>query len=349
MKSITQKMILLSIVTLIAVGSCITYFVITSIQGKRYSIGMAVEYNDHAAAAWIGYEKNWFNDAGLNLTTFESYETGLALAAAIARNDIQVAYICVGPAILTYMRGIKVKIVAMTHEYGYSLVVNQSKISAINNLEGKRIGVVREGSNADLLFQKIVQMYNLHNFTVIRTKPMNLLNLLISGELDAIVIPEHYVAIAKSLGFKILLKSQDVWPNMPGSALVVKENLIKEYPEAVKKIVEVTINATNWLKNNKDDAAVILAKKLQTSKEIILDSMSRLHYTNLINTTAIQEMIDFMHSLGYVDKLNASDIIDNSFLTEISTENLNSTLEYTYSLFTAFQVGLLLADATEEK
>jgi len=316
-------------VKLILVASCILALIAFSSivilsygefnQQKCYSVGMAVEFNDHAAAAWVAYNKSWFNNVGINLTTFESYATGVALAAAIARGDIQVAWLCVGPAISAFKRGINLKIVAMTHEYGYAIVTNLSIIKSVNDLEGKSIGCVREGSMVDLLLHKAFKIYGINNVTILRMKPMDQLNALRSGQIVAAAIPEHYVAIARAWGFDILLKSQDIWLHMPGSALVVKQELIDKYPDAVRNLVKLTVNATHWIINNRNETAEILASMLHTNRSVILDSMTRLNYTNNINVTAMQELADFMAELGYIDKFNISEMIDLSFLSQVSS------------------------------
>ncbi|MCD6515119.1 MAG: ABC transporter substrate-binding protein [Candidatus Odinarchaeota archaeon] len=322
----TKKIILALIILGLISAAGVTIIWFLSEQKRMYSVGMAVEFNDHAAAAWISYEKGWFENIGLNLTTFESYATGIALAAAIARGDIQVAWLCVGPAIVSYKRGINLKIVAMTHEYGYAIVVNKSIIKSVYDLEGKKIGCVREGSMADLLLNKVIEKYNLNNITILRMKPMDQINAIREHQVDAIAVPEHYVAIAKSFGFDILIKSQDIWPYMPGSALVVKQELIDKYPEAVERLVNLTVFATDWLKEHQDEAAQILATKLETTKDVILDSMSRINYTNQINETTIQELIDFMAELGYIEKFNASEIIDTSFLEKVTSSSKSMSL-----------------------
>ncbi|MCJ7789203.1 MAG: ABC transporter substrate-binding protein, partial [Candidatus Atribacteria bacterium] len=111
-------------------------------------LGMAVEFTDHAACAYISLDKGWFEKEGLNITTYESYETGMALAAALARGDIQVAYMCLVPALEVFVNAkVPIKIIAGTHKYGYGLVVNPDKVKTIQDLEKPdiRIGCVREG------------------------------------------------------------------------------------------------------------------------------------------------------------------------------------------------------------
>ena len=60
---------------------------------------MAVEFVDHAACAHIAKNKGWFEEEGIKLKFYDSYITGMALAAALSRGDIDIAYICLIPAI----------------------------------------------------------------------------------------------------------------------------------------------------------------------------------------------------------------------------------------------------------
>ncbi len=108
---------------------------------KSVPIGMAVEFMDHAACAYISQDKGWFEEEGLNFTSYESYVTGMALASALARGDIQVAYICLVPAINVYANAkVPIKIVAGTHKYDYDLVgVKCGDISLVVSSEGEKI------------------------------------------------------------------------------------------------------------------------------------------------------------------------------------------------------------------
>jgi NitT/TauT family transport system substrate-binding protein len=197
-------------------------------------LGMAVEFTDHAACAYISQDKGWFEEEGLIITTYESYETGMALAAALARGDIQVAYMCLVPAIDVFANAkVPIKIIAGTHKYGYGLVVNPDKVKTIQDLEKPdiRIGCVREGGAVDVLLHKIIDKYNLKEEKIIsnirRMSPPKQILAIQSGQLDAAFLPEQWSTMAEEFGFRMLLMSQEVWPGMQGSVLVVKEELIR--------------------------------------------------------------------------------------------------------------------------
>jgi NitT/TauT family transport system substrate-binding protein len=304
-------------------------------------IGIAVEFMDHAACAYISQDKDWYAQEGLELTAYESYATGMALAAALARDDIQVGYICLIPAINVYANGgVPIKIVAGTHKYGYGLVVDPAKIETVADLEkpGIRLGCVQEGGVVDVLMHKTMDKYHLDEDKVLgnvqRMNPQKLTLAAKMGQLDAAFIPEQWATMTEEFGFKMLLMSQDIWPDMQGSVLVVKQSLIDNYPEVVEKLVKVSKKATAWGNQHPQEAAEVVARqlgavgsklfpveiaevvaKLEITPEVMLRSMGRLEYTTEIDPKEVQGTIDYIAKLGYIkNSFNAEDILDLRFL-----------------------------------
>jgi len=333
--SILLVITLLVFVSVFIVGECVSK--------EKASLGMAVEFMDHAACAYISQDKGWFEEEGLNLASYESYVTGMALASALARGDIQVAYMCLIPAINVYANAkVPIKIVAGTHKYGYGLVVNPNKIKSIKDLEGSdiRIGCVREGGAVDVLLHRTIDRYNLDEKKILnniqRMNPPKQVLAINTGQLDAAFLPEQWATMAEESGFKMLLMSQDVWPEMQGSVLVVKDELIRDHPEVVEKLVKISQKATDWINQHPQEAAEIVARQLQEAggnlfpveiadiatkteitPEVLLSSMNRLEYTTNIDPAVVQDAIDYVARLGYIkSNFKAGDILDLRFLKE---------------------------------
>ncbi|MEA3453674.1 MAG: ABC transporter substrate-binding protein [Candidatus Caldatribacteriota bacterium] len=333
MKKLFIVFILLGILFFTFFGECFSE--------KEISIGMAVEFMDHAACAYISQDKSWFEEEGLNLASYESYVTGMALASALARGDIQVAYICLIPAINVYANAkIPIKIVAGTHKYGYGLVVNVKNVKTIKDLEnpGIRIGCVREGGAVDVLLHKTIDKYDLDKNKILnnvqRMNPSKQVLAIKAGQLDAAFLPEQWATMAEESGFKMLLMSQEIWPEIQGSVLVVKDKLIRDHPDLVGKLVKVSQKATGWINQHPQEAAEIVARQLQEAggslfpveiadiatkteitPEVLLRSMNRLEYTTDIDLAVIQDAIDYIARLGYIkNSFKAEDILDLSFI-----------------------------------
>ena len=265
----------------------------------------------------------------------------MALAAALGRDEVGVAYICLIPAINVYANaGVPIKIVAGTHKYGYGLVVDPDKIQTVSDLDNPdmRIGCVREGGAVDVLLHKTMDEYGLDESSVIaniqRMNPAQIVLSIGTGQLDAAFLPEQWATMAEDYGFEILLMSQDIWPDMQGSVLVVKQDLIDNHPDIVEKLVSVSQRATDWANDNMAEAAEVMRRQLQfagddilpgalgdsdgnveITAEALLCSMQRLDYDLGIDPEVVQQTIDYLYELGYITQsFDASEILDLRFI-----------------------------------
>jgi NitT/TauT family transport system substrate-binding protein len=291
---------------------------------------IAVEFNNHAACAYVAHDKGWFEEEGMELMPlFQIYESGAAIAAALARGDIQIGYLGLTAAITSYARGVPIKIVSGVHKYGYGLVARPA-LKDVKDLEGMTIGSLREGTVTDYLVNVMVGRFQLDNITILRMSPSEEVIALIGGRVDAAFIPEQHATTAESKGFPMLITSQDLWPGMQGDVLVVRTELIRDNPDLVKRLVAVTQRATAWVNDHPEETAKIMAEQLQAAgekvfplkeaqsavsleatPELISRSMARIEYSTDISPAIVQEMIDFMVELGYINEgMKAADILD---------------------------------------
>ena len=274
---------------------------------KKTSLNFAVEMNDHAAAAYVAEANKLYGKYGIKVGAFYQYATGMELAAALSRGDINVGYVCVIPAIIAYSRGVPIKIVSLTHEYGYELITSKD-IANVEDLNGAEVTCPGAGSAANFVMRLIEEKYDV-KFKVLRTKPMEEITLMEKGAVKAAFVPEHYASILHSKGFKLLLRSQDVFPQMPGSCVVVKDNIINKNPKIVRNIIKVTNIATAFVNSNRSKAVEIVANHLNCDDSTIRYSMNNLLYTTKINKSAIQKEIDILAKWGYIKKFNVDEIL----------------------------------------
>lgn len=304
-------------------------------------LGLAVEFTDHAASAHLAFEKGWFAAEGLHIKAYESYVTGMALAAALARGDIHAAYLCLVPALNVFANArVPIRIVAGTHRDGYGLVVNPSKIRTPQGLEasGLRLGCVREGGSVDVLLHRLVDSRGLNRGKVLRNvrrmSPPKQLLAFRSGQLDAVFLPEHWASMAEAAGGKMLLDSGEIWPDMQGSVLVVKQELLDHSPETVGKLVRLNARATDWINRHPDEAALTVSRYLdrtldrtalprvgasdagfRITPEIIRRSMDHMRFTTDLDPSCVGEVIRYLDRLDYITRpFSPGEIIDERFL-----------------------------------
>lgn len=304
---------------------------------------MAVEFMDHAAAAYVALDKGWFAEAGCRVASCESYVTGMALSSALARGEIQAAYICLIPALNAVANaGVDLRIVAGTHQYGYGLVVHPDRVREVGDLEkpGLRIGCVREGGSVDVLLHRVMREYDLDPQNILpkvrRMNPPKQVMAIRMDRLDAAFLPEQWAGVAEDEGFAMLLTARDVWPSMQGSVLVVTRELMQSSPDVVKKMVQVNQRATDWINAHPEEAAHILARRfslsggqavseqmaaqlkdIEVSGQTLQRSMQRIRYTTAIRPEAVQEVIEVLMELDYIKQgLKAADILDLRFQSQ---------------------------------
>jgi NitT/TauT family transport system substrate-binding protein len=201
-----------------------------------------------------------------------------------------------------------------------------------------RIGCVQEGGAVDVVLHKTIDKYGLDSEKVManiqRMNPQKMALAIKMGQLDAAFMPEHWATMAEEFGFNMLVMSQDVWPDMQGSVLVVKADLLTNQPDVVKRLVKVLKKATDWINKEPADSAEIMARqlnavggnifptqmadvvaKLEITPAIVQRSMDRLDYTTGIDIVQVQATIDYMAGLGYISSsFNAAEILDLQFI-----------------------------------
>ncbi|MDP8248360.1 MAG: ABC transporter substrate-binding protein [Candidatus Tritonobacter lacicola] len=312
-------------------------------ETREKPLGMAVEFVDHAACAHIARSKGWFEEEGIKLKFYDSYITGMALASALSRGDIDVAYICLIPSINAFANArVPLRVISGTHKYGYGLLVDPEKVPAVKDLARPdiRLGCSREGSPLDVLLHKMIKQYDLDEEKILkkvrRMPPPKVLLALKMGQLDAGFCCEQYPTMGEKMGFNVLLTARDLWPNMQGSVVIAREELIREHPEIIAKIVKITQRATQYIHDHPEEAARIVANELRAAGKKILplrvgkiagelditpdvirkSLMTRMICATDIDPKQVQLTIDYMAKLGYIKKrFDAEDILDLRFLT----------------------------------
>jgi len=312
-------------------------------ETRGTKITMAVEFVSHAACAHIARAKGWFKKEGLQVTAFDNYVTGTALAGALSKKNIDAAYLCVIPAIVAYANGgVKLKVVCGTHRYGYGLLVNPARVSDPRDLLRKdiRVACTREGSPTDAVMHKTCDRYHLNarrlSEKALRMPPPMILLALETGRIDAGFCCEQFPSMGVQAGFRELTSARDLWPGMQGSVLVVTDNLIHRSPESVRKLVRITKKATAFIHAYPGDASRITAEALTairgklfpfkmtntlrklsiTPKAVKRALFQQMACTTAIDIKSIQQEIDYISSLGYIKRFDAHDIVDLRWLHE---------------------------------
>lgn len=292
----------------------------------KKELNFAVEYTSHASSFYYADAKNMFEEEGLLVSDVKVYVSGAAVATAFIKEQFDVAYMCLVPAIITYANGkVPIKIIAGTHLDGYGIVANSKKVKTLSDLnsDGIKIGVGPKGTVTSFIQEVIIEKAKLDpvkarkNFVTMNSSKQ--IMALKAGLVDAVVLPEHFVSLAASLeGMEILAKSSELWKDLQGSVIVASEKLLNESPEVIQKIKKVNKEAIRQINENNREASVIVAKNLNihqdrirsqtkspdidltVTPQIAKSSIENLILTDEISIEAVQEVIDKMVEYGFI-------------------------------------------------
>ncbi|MEM0302041.1 MAG: ABC transporter substrate-binding protein [Archaeoglobaceae archaeon] len=280
--------------------------------GREIKLGLGVEFNTHATPIWVAVHTGLFEKHGITVETLLKFRTGADLASALARGDVDLGVACLGPIVNLVDREVDVKIVGKVHNRGYALVVNPERIRSLSDLNNTTVYSTGIPNPTNILLLKIKDLYGLEFNIKPIGDPNTVLSMLISGQIDSATLPEHYSSVAEERGLRILVRDKDVWPNMPGSFVIARGDILKNNPEVVAKFVNIIKSSVRIIEENRSFASHACALELGISDQTALRSIEQLDWDTELNITEIQEYIDFMFAHGLIEKkINASDIVVN--------------------------------------
>ncbi len=217
----------------------------------------------------IGEEKGFFEEQGIKIEKVGSIQGGTEGVQALAAGSIDFTSSAWAPWINAISRDARLKVVVAAsgqnaRETGQVwIVLENSSIKTAKDLVGKKIAVNVLGAEADY----VTREYLRHNGLSIDQVQLVVVpwpqheQVLRSGQADVVVaIPPFSNKILDGGGARVLLSGYDVRGETASIGLGVREDLIKQKPEAVKRFVAAVAKAYDWSANNPEEARKVVAE-----------------------------------------------------------------------------------------
>jgi NitT/TauT family transport system substrate-binding protein len=203
--------------------------------------------------------------------------------------------------------------------YGWYLMVQaDSKISSVEELAGKKVGITAAGSGSDLLALWTMQKRGIQFITV----PLGgggLVPNLLSGNVDAVVL-------YSPLSFKMLLEKQarslidygsEVEPHMSG-LWIATDKFIVEKPAVLQKALNAIFGAVLFLQSNRAEAVKLIAEIDEIPERVAeaeLDgNLSKLSTTGELREDWMARALDLARLIGMSDLAPVADTYVTTFV-----------------------------------
>lgn len=276
----------------------------------------------------------WAKEAGINLE-LTRFPDGPAIVQAIASGKMDTMCFGIGPAMVTRGKGIKLKVIAagITNqiaviaqgdlvEYFDKYSNGAEALRAFTADKGRKpkIASFPKGSVPDTVTRhwllRSLQM-NLDEVELIGMGASRVQQALLSRSVDGAGILEPILTIVESKleGAKVVARATDMMNGQPGSTIAAREEAIAEHRDALVKLVELHIKATELLRNDPAAAAPhvknFVAKGL-IDVETIQKSLESPSSNFAADPAGIQNETEYMAQFQQTEKIN----------TKVSTEGL---------------------------
>ena len=220
-------------------------------------------------ALYVSRDKGYFASEGLSvdLVLMSGAVSNLALIAG------NVEFTTVPTAALTAaIRGAPLRILSTTFSRPVWLLYSRPEITSIKELKGKRVGTGGFGSATDILLREVLNKYGLEasrDLVLLSLGSTSArLNALITGSVDAAVLPIPFNFNAQEAGFRELLSFASQGLTLLTGSIVAREKTLETDSALVEKFMRAILKGHLYVRDNRSGTIPILARNIRVKEEL---------------------------------------------------------------------------------
>lgn len=290
-------------------------------------LNIGYQPSTHQLAYMTAAEKGWWKEDlapyGIEKINEYQFPTGAPEMQAMMAGDLDVAYVGAAPAITALSSGLDAKIVEPVQINGSSLVLRpEYEYENPADLKGLKIATFPPGTIQDTLLRDWLKKNGLDpekDVTILGMAPGDAVTAISAKQVAAVFLPHPSPAVIEKEGNgRTIVQSGEMSPNHACCVLLISGKLIKEHPDLVEQIVKTHIKATDYNKENIDEAAQIYSNKTTEDIDVVKKSLKEWDGAWITDPALIKNStVDYsriQYELNYTQKpLTEEEIFDTSF------------------------------------
>lgn len=249
-------------------------------------------------------------------TSFKVWRSPDEMRAGLTSGTMSAVVLPVQVAANLYNRGMKLKLLNTMTDGLIYIVSHDTGLNTVPALKGKRLAVPFRNDMPDLVLKRLLHHYGLSPETDISlettSSPVEAMQMLLTGKVDAVLAPEPAVSAAIMLGKaagKTISRTIDVqklWgevtgkaPILPQAGLVLMDKLLTVHPTLADRLQTALEAASQRVNADPATAAGIAANALDFPEPVLAASIatSRLIVTRARHArAAIETMLETLAS-----------------------------------------------------
>jgi NitT/TauT family transport system substrate-binding protein len=271
----------------------------------------------HATALVMAHqERNGaFANFDMEVVRFGSWPE---LTEALFAGRIDGAVMLFELALAGRQRGIPLQAVALGHRDGNVMVV-RPEVTAVADLSGRRVAIPSRFSVHHILLYKALLNAGLSmgDVELVEMAPPDMMAALARDEIAAYLVAEPFGAVAEVQGVgKVLHPSQEIWENSTCCVLALREEVLRDNPEAATELTVALLAAGEAAKRDPGKAAAVSSQYFGHAENILIPGLARTTFRRLEPSVAeFAEHQQYLLDLGVLQEpVNLEELINESLV-----------------------------------
>jgi NitT/TauT family transport system substrate-binding protein len=253
------------------------------------------------------------------------------LKDALKEGSVDAAFILAPLAMDLFSAGAKIRLTLFGHRDGSVIIKNKrANIQKIEDFKGKTVLIPHYLSIHHLIFDRLLREKGLtvgvgKDVVFETVAPSEIPDIIAwdeEGKVGGFIVAEPYASqvVLAGDGEEFAL-SKDIWPKHPCCILVMKEEIIGKYPDAIQEMVSSFVKSGNFIEQDPKAAAEIGARFLDQKIEVVDRVLSRKHVSTgelFPSAEPLEAMQNYLTKVIPVmtSKIDLEKFIDTQFAKE---------------------------------
>jgi NitT/TauT family transport system substrate-binding protein len=232
-------------------------------------------------APQVAYARGFFREEGIDAEIIR-IATNIGIVAVTTK---EIGYTtAVGAGLRSAVKGLPLKVVIYFNGRPLHVLVAKPEVKSLVDLRRKVIGFAGYGDSTEFMLRAMLRQAGLELEKDVQAFQVSgsgqMLQALLTGKLDAAIVPPPFNFEAESKGFVRLITAADVFETSV-SGLAVHVDTLRDKPAQVKRMLRALLKAQNFIRSNKPESVRVIANWLklepgiaQASYDIYVKGMS---------------------------------------------------------------------------
>jgi NitT/TauT family transport system substrate-binding protein len=266
------------------------------------------------------------------------FPTGPEMIKAFARNELDIGYIGLPPAMIGISKGLSIRCIAGGHMEGtiFTATKDFKTLDELGNVKetlmqfrGKTVGTPTRGSIHDVIIRSLLENCHLQEDVTVRNFNWadQILEAMEDNEVDCGVgTPPLAVLAHHLLNAKLILPPRLMWPHNPSYGIVATIEMIQHSPKLLESFLLLHEDACNLIRTKPAEAAEMTAKTLgMVDRDFVLEvySVSPKYCASLSKeyVNSALAFVPFLEKMGYIpSSIKAENVFHTEFVKSIHSQ-----------------------------